>query len=122
MALYSIDNTERKISHIPHQARFDAWCSRLTPDQLQAIRTELQRRIEGDEVHTSSWIPGRDWAGTVWRPIYTDACHHNRDAAGRCFGLFVWEAFMKHPEDWSFGQYRANEIEPRGMTYFRIHI
>lgn len=122
MPLYSIDDAERKIARMPRQAEFDVWCSRLTPSQLKAIRTELQRRIAGDEVHTSSWMPGRDWTGTVWQPIYTDACQHNEVAAGLCFGLFVWEAFMKHPADWSFGRYSKDDIPILGMTNFRIHI
>lgn len=121
MALYSID-TLQKITHIPHKAEFDAWCSRLTAGQKEAIRSELQAMIDGEEIHTSSWMPGNDWSGTVWQPIYTEACQYDTVASGLCFGLFVWEAFQNHPEDWSFGRYEKDGIEISGLTYFRIHL
>ena len=120
MALYSIDPL-REITDTPHRREFDAWCSRLTEGQKRAVRTELQQMIEGGEVHTSSWMPGNDWTGTVWQPIYKDACQGDKVASGLCFGLFVWQAFQDHPEDWSFGRYRKGGTEIRGLTYFRIH-
>ena len=75
--------------------------------------------IGGDEIHTSSWMPGSDWTGSVWEPIYTDACRIQFDpvAAGLCFGLFVWEAFMDHPAAWSFGRY-----EKDGTSLFSLSI
>ena len=120
MALYSIDPL-REITHIPHRAEFGTWCSQLTPSQLGGLRSELQRMIGGDEIHTSSWMPGSDWTGSGWEPIYTDACRFDPVAAGLCFGLFVWEAFMDHPAAWSFGRYEKDGIPIQGMTYFRIH-
>ena len=119
MALYSIDTLQR-ITYIPHRVEFDRWCSRLAEDDKEAIRNELQGLIEGDKVHTSSWIPGSDWTSTVWQPIYTDACQHDEVASGRCFGLFVWEAFMDHPDAWSFVRAEKDGIEIKGLTYFRI--
>ena len=123
MALYSIDDhgEHHEVMHIPHQAEFDAWCSQITPSHLGEIRAELQRMIAGDEIHTSSWMPGSDWTGTVWEPIYTNACQYDTVAAGLCFGLFVWEAFMGHSAAWSFGRYEKDGIPIQGMTYFRIH-
>ena len=52
----------------------------------------------------------------MWQPTYTDACQYNEIAAGLCLGLFVWEAFMEHPEDWSFGRYSKDDIPLPGMT------
>ena len=124
MALYSIDNhgEHHKITHIPHQSEFDAWCSRLSPIQLRTIRIELQRMIAGDEIHTAGWMPGSDWTGTVWEPIYANACQYDTVAAGLCFGLFVWEAAMNHSDTWSFGRYEKDGMPIRSMTYFRIHL
>ena len=77
--------------------------------------------IADDKIHTSSWIPGQDWTGAVWKPIYTDASRSNEVAAGLCFGLFVWAAFMDHPAAWSFVRYEKDGIPIRSMIYFRIH-
>ena len=94
--------------------------ARLTDEQFDDIGTELLRRIEGSAVHTSSWNPGSDWTGTVFEPIYTDACHHDNDASGRCFGLFLWVVMMKHPDVWGFGRYEKDATPIEGLTYFRI--
>lgn len=99
---------------------FDIWRSRLTAEQFGAICTELWGRIEGGEVHTSSWMPGSDWTGTVFEPIYTRACLHNMDASGRCFGLFLWVVMMHHPEVWGFGRYEKDGIPIEGLTCFHF--
>ena len=122
MALYSIGNGGqlREVTYTPHQAEFSLWRSRLTSEQIDAIHAELRDMIDGDEVHTAGWMPGHDWAGTVWEPIYTDACQSNIEASGNCFGLFVWEVMREHPDAWSFGRYERDGIPIRSLTYFRI--
>lgn len=119
--LYSIDNTLKKINHIPHREEFEVWCSRLSNQQIDAIRSELQCMISGSEIHTATWMPGSDWEDTPWEPIYTHACECDFNAAALCFGLFVWEAFLNHDEAWSFGRYIGDEERVRGLTYFRIN-
>lgn len=117
--LYSVDSN-KSINYIPHKREFDVWCSRLSNQQLKIIRSELQKMIDGSEVHTSSWMPGANWGGTPWDPIYTKACENDYNAAARCFGLFVWEAFLNHEETWSFERYNIDEDRIWGLTYFKI--
>ena len=121
MALNSIDPF-RQITQIPHQSKFDAWCFRLSAEQIESVRNALRNMIEIDnkEIHTSSWMPGSNWEDTVWQPIYTDACQYDENGSGLCFGLFVWEAFLEHPDAWSFGRYEIDGLPIRGLTYFRI--
>lgn len=107
--LYSLD-TMKKITSVPHEREFIAWTRRLSPAEMQAIKDELNRRINGGEVHTSSWIPGRDWTGTPFQPIWEKACQRNVDAAAKCFGLILWQVMMEHPEPWSFGRYKLGEM------------
>ena len=121
MALYSID-TLQEITHIPHRADFDRWCSRLTAAQIDTIFSKLRCMIDGDEIHTAGWMPGNDWSGTDWEPIYTDACQGDIHASGLCFGLFVWVAMQRHSDAWAFGRYEKDGIPIRSLTYFRIDI
>ena len=122
MALYSINGRGRtkQITYTPHEAEFNLWRSRLTSNQVDAIRSELRNRIDGDEIHTAGWMPGNDWTGTVWEHIYTDACQYNVELSGYCFGLFVWQEIQEHPEAWSFGRYEKGGIPIDSLTYFRI--
>ncbi len=54
--LYSIESNS-EITHIPHRRDFERWRSHLNDDEYQAIVEELNSRIEGTEIQTSSWIP-----------------------------------------------------------------
>lgn len=71
--LYSIDS-DSFIKKIPHRAEYDQWRQRINDADYQAIYDELNARISGSEIETSSWIPGSNWQGTVFQPIYEDAC------------------------------------------------
>jgi len=119
--LYSIDE-DKPINYVPHERNFRIWRSRLSDPEYQAIVIELNSRISGNEVQTSSWIPGSDWSGTVWEPIYTKACQGNETESGLCFGLIVWVVMMERPEAWAFGRYEKDGIPIRGLTYFRVHL
>ena len=118
--LYSLDG--RLITQVPYREEFDLWSSRLSQDQLDSIREELQSMIEGREVCTAGWMPGNDWRGTVFQPIYEDACRGSRDQAAQCFGLLVWEAFMRHPDNWSSGRFEKDGVPIGSRTYFRIEV
>ena len=82
----------------------------MSDADLKAIKNELNARIDGGEIHTSSWIPGAHRGGTVFYPIYSVACQSNEEAAAKCFGLILWEVMMERPEKWSFGHYQLNNL------------
>ena len=118
--LYSIDSL-KFIKDSPHQGFFDQCRSKLTNAEYDAIVHELDQRISGDEVHTSSWMPGSDWVGTVFEPLER-ICGGDRDVSGRLFGLIVWKVFQDRPDTWSFGRYEMNNLPIKGMTYFRVQV
>ncbi len=118
--LYSIDN-ESYIKKIPHIVDYNRWRTRISDDDYQAIHDELHSRMSVSKIETSSWIPGRNWNGTVFQPIY-DACESDENASAKFFGLILWHAVMEHDKTWSFGRYRLNDIPIEGLTYFEITI
>lgn len=115
--LYSID-TLKLIKDSPRQDFFDQCRCKLTDAEYDAIVLELNQRISGDEVHTSSWMPGSDWSGTVFEPIYTKGCGGDKNASAKFFGLIVWRVFQDHIDKWSFARYPSS----KGMTYFKVTI
>ena len=117
--LYAIDSNS-EIKKIPHRREFDHWRSRLSNSEYQAIVDDLNNRIKGTEIQTSSWIPGSDWSNTVFQPIYEKACDFSETSSALFFGLIVWVVFMERPEWWSFGRYEKDGITIPGMTYFQI--
>ncbi len=119
--LYSVPDLKR-LEHVPHGHEYQRWRERLdhiAPLAYDRIHGELDSRFETREVDTSSWIPGSDWTGTVFQPIF-HACGEDETAAALFFGLLVWQVVMDREDCWSFGRYEKEGIPIRGLTYFRI--
>lgn len=75
---------------VPHRHDYDIWRGRLSDAEFNAVYDELNSRVEGSNIETSSWIPGSVWDGTVFQPILEVACLGDADAAGR----FYWTTIM----------------------------
>ena len=100
-------DTFKAVTQVPHRTDFDRWVSGLSNAEMQAIQDTLNAKIDADleagkEVQVAGWIPGSDWKGTAYLPIYEKACRYNQRASALCFGLIVWKVFMDRPDDWSF--------------------
>jgi hypothetical protein len=117
--LYTIDRSHY-IDDIPYEADYRRWRSRLSDAEYNSIITELNERIDEGEIHTSSWMPGNNWAGTVYDPIYQKACDQNTAESAKCFGLFLWVVLQNHPDVWAFGRYEKNGVPIHGLTYFKL--
>lgn len=111
--------TDKKVTSMYHQREFNIWRNRITTLEFNLIVEKLNSMINGDEIHTSSWMPGNNWFGTVFEPIYTKACGMNEEESGLCFGLFVWYVFQERDDEWYFGKFEKDGIPIRGLTYFK---
>jgi len=94
-------------------------CDRLSREEISAVRTALDQRIEGSRIETSSWIPGSDWRLTPYQAIYEKAAKYNHDLAAMMFGLMVWEAFERHEDDWYTSRFSMGGEEDRFRVYFK---
>ena len=117
--LYSVD-VASYVDYVPHAKEYDAWRNRLPKTDFQAIWDDLSGRISGSEIQTSSWIPGANWSGTVFQPIYDKACEQDPVASAKFFGLILWDVVRSHEDTWGFGRYKLGEVPIEGMTYFRL--
>ena len=116
--IYSLES-KSFINKIPHQTDFRDWRNRISGTAYEAIIDHLDSLVDGTEVMTSSWIPGADWSGTPFEPIY-HACRQNEDAAAQFFGLILWDVMLRRDDCWAFGRYDKEGIPIRGLTYFKI--
>ncbi|MEA4892466.1 MAG: hypothetical protein VB085_07875 [Peptococcaceae bacterium] len=125
MALFSITGDRiKQITKIPHDNVNRPIINRIPKIELDAIIDELNRRVDEivdshDELITAGWIPGSNWTGMVWSPIYT-ASGNDFTRAGMVFGALVFEVIMNRSEDWSLGKYQVNGRDIGSTTYFRI--
>ncbi len=110
------------IETVPYQSAYKAWrdsLDRTSPAAFDEIHAELTRRFSGTDIDTSSWIPGSDWSGTVFEPIYI-ACGLDQTAAAKFFGLIVWQVVIDMPNCWASGHYELHGVPIKGRTYFRV--
>ena len=109
--------TGREITKAPYPKSFKLLEDRLSPTELDEARAVLNAKIEGIEIHTAGWMPGADWTGTAFQPIYSKAALKNQELAAKLFGLLVWDVFVKHEERWFTGRF-----EVHGKDLSLIHI
>ncbi len=117
--LINIDSG-KPITTIPYKDSFDTLRSRLTEPQFHAIVDEINARIDaaGGKIATAGWLPGHDWTGTVFEPIFSVAAKRNYDLSARFFGLIVWYTIQQRPERWGSGRYRVGDRDIGSRTYF----
>jgi len=114
--LETLDGKEYKK---PPRAETFAKLDLLNPIELQAAKAALNMKIEGSEVHTAGWMPGADWTGTVFQPIYDKAAHKDFNLAAKIFGLLVFQVFIERPETWYFLRAEKDGETLQSLTYFR---
>lgn len=116
--LYSVDSG-KYVTKIPHMKEYLKWRKHLNDEDYNAIVNELNSRIDGSDINTSSWIPGNDWSGTVFDPIY-NACSKNIELSGLFFGLILFDLMIQRDDVWGFGKYEKDGVPIKGITYFAL--
>ena len=111
--------TGKQITQVPYAKGYQTFMSRMTAAEIAAIRHALDAMVQGTEIQTAGWMPGADWTGTPFQPIYEKAAHYDEGAAARCFGLMVWEVFMQRPEVWTSGRFEKDGEEIGSRTFFQ---
>jgi hypothetical protein len=119
--LIDID-TGRTLQDVPFKDDFNTLRSRLTVEEFDAAVECINRLIDdaGAEIATAGWLPGNDWTGTPFEPIFSKAAAKNQALGGKLFGLLVWYTIMQRPERWGSGRYKKDGVEIRSRTYFRL--
>ena len=112
----------KEIRRIPYQRDFDVIRGRLSEAEFAAMVARIDELIEesGAEIATAGWLPGSDWTGTVFEPIYMKAAREDFDRSAMFFGQLVWYTIMQRPEPWASGRYEIDGEDIGSRTYFRV--
>jgi hypothetical protein len=107
---------------VSHRPEFDALRAGLSPSEFDAMVARIDELIDeaGGEIATAGWLPGSDWTGTPFQPIYTTAARGDFSRAAMFFGQLVWYAVMQRPERWGSGRYDLDGRDIGSRTYFRL--
>jgi len=117
--LINID-TGKEFQRIPFANEYRRVMKRLARSEIDAMKAELHSKIDAGDIHTAGWMPGSDWTGTSFMPLYAKGAQSNYNLAARMFGLLVWEVFMERPERWGSGRYQKGGRDIGSRTYFRL--
>ena len=107
----------KEIKEVWHKKEYDVFLNKinaLDKDTIESIKYSIKNLMSTSEVNVTSWMPGKDWTGTPYQPIF-DALGLESSSA-MCFGLLVQECIIEDDRVWSFT--RIDKIE--GMVYFEI--
>jgi hypothetical protein len=112
----------KPITRIPYQSDFETLRRRLTDAEFDAMVARIDVLIDegGAEIATAGWLPGSDWTGTPFEPIYTKAARQDFTRSALFFGQLVWYTVMQRPEAWASGRYQVEGVDIGSRTYFRL--
>ena len=65
--------TNTPINRVPYEKDYHLFVSRMLPTEIAAIKDQLNEMIDGTEINTAGWMPGKNWTGTPFLPIYEKA-------------------------------------------------
>jgi len=110
------------IQTVPFARDFETLRKRLSDAEFEAMVTRINELIDeaGAEIATAGWLPGSDWTGTPFEPIYTKAAREDFGRSAMFFGQLVWYAVMGRPERWGSGKYQVDGRDIGSRTYFRL--
>ena len=91
------------------------------PLAYQQIERTLNAKINDNEIHTAGWMPGHNWEGTPYYPLYT-VCNQTTQLASMFSGLIVFKIFMEREDEWYCGKFSKNGKGIGSMTYFRKYV
>jgi hypothetical protein len=118
--LLDFEHGGKPVTAVYYQSEFRRWKRNMTAAEIAAVRDEIHRMLDSGPIHTTSWMPGSDWSGTPFDPIYWKGTRQDNVAAAKCFGFFVMECILEREEPWGFGHYEKDGIPIKGRTYFRL--
>jgi hypothetical protein len=55
--------------------------ARLSQEDIRSIKAALNAKIDGTEIQTAGWMPGSNWEGTPFQPIYEKAARRDFNAS-----------------------------------------
>jgi hypothetical protein len=115
--------TGRQITEVPHMKELESMLGRMSAAEIEAINTALDAMLEEvqpGKAIAASWIPGSDWTGTPFLPIYIKACRRDFMASAGCLGKIFMSRVIDHPELWRSIKQPKDKKDPDGpeTTYY----
>jgi hypothetical protein len=133
--LYDFERAQgQQIAGVFYPTDYQNWRGMLirhAPLSLPVIWSEVDglfatKAVDHQPLITVSWVPGADWTGTPYQPIYSAiSTRFAPDIAveysAKFLGLLFMDVAIARPEKWGFGHYELAGKPIKGRTYFLLH-
>lgn len=116
-------DTKQPITEVPHSKNWKLIVGRLSVDELAEAQAAINRLVDAEgRIFTAGWLPGSDWRGTPFQPIYEKAARHDYELSALLYGLLVYVTVMQRDDTWSSGRYKVRDRDIRSRTYFKVTV
>lgn len=116
-------DSKKPITGIPYGKNWKLLVDRLSTDELAAAKDEINRLADAQgKIFTAGWLPGADWNGTPFQPIYDKAARNDYSLSALLYGLLVYVTVMEREDTWASGRYRVGDRDIGSRTYFRVQV
>ena len=116
-------DTKQPITEIPHPKNWKVLVNGLSVEELAEAQAEINRLADAEgDIFTAGWLPGSDWTGTPFQPIYEKAAAHRYELSALLYGLLVYVTVMQRDDTWASGRYKVGERDIKSRTYFRVRL
>lgn len=112
------DGDGKQIRTPSREPLFRSCRPQVSDEAYAAVLQEVHRYFDGRDTVVAGYIPGPDWTGEVWRPLY-NACGRDPELTALFFGLIVWRAVQSRSDAWRLWRIPCDDRELAGLTYFR---
>jgi hypothetical protein len=112
------DLNDRIIDEVHDPAEFQRLCVRLELAELEAINAALRDELDKigvGSVISAGWIPGPNWNGGPFQPIYDKIFPGAYEQSGMFFGHLMKQAVIDHPGDWRMSKKPKRADDPNGI-------
>jgi len=114
-----LSNIEQNlVKTVWHKKFFDVIKSNISSEAYTKMVRELNelidQKIEQREIVVAGFLPGSNWSGTAWEPIYLNGCKYDEECSAKFFGLLVCQVLIDRPETWYF----IRQDVAKSMIYF----
>lgn len=114
--------TKKKVDRFPYAEEFADLRKNISDEDYEKVVEEINKYIDSNDVITAGWIPGNDWTGTVYEPLY-HACGKNKVKSGQFFGQIVFKILMERTDAvWAGGRFEIDGKAIKSITYFKTDL
>ena len=108
------------ITKVPFESTFNAVRRRLSDAEFETMVSRIRVIDESGSEIGYGGLPGSDWTGTPFEPIYSKAARDFEQSA-KFFGQLVW--FVSHDAAGTMGsgRYQVDGKDIGSRTYFRVN-